>query len=123
MVEPGIDKGCSYMTYGAVLRRRQVSCVLAGRVGAIVAGLTVIRNTGMVKNCGHEGTAGHVADIAILGCRDVVDPGIFADCVDAVMAGITAFAYNIRPAVIDKPAHKGGRVVADTAIGTGNRVG
>ena len=122
MIEPGIRKVRGDMACRTVLCRRQVVDMLACRRYAIMAGHTVVCDTGVIEHRGHEGTAGHVADIAILGRRHVIRLGALTDGDEIVMAGITTLAHDVRPAVIHECTDECGRVVADTAIGAGCRM-
>ena len=66
MIEPGIGEVRGDMTHRAVLRRRQMVYMLAGRCSAIVARRTVTGDTCVIEHRGYEGTAGHMADTTIL---------------------------------------------------------
>lgn len=119
MVEPGIDKCGSDVAKRTVLRGRQVGCMLAGRVGAVVTGLAVVRDAGVVEHRRHKGATGHVADAAILGRRHVIRLCVLTRGIDAVMTGVTPGCQNLGTRMVDKCIGETGRVVAHGAITTG----
>ena len=88
----------------------------SGRSCTIVAGGTVIGNTGMIKHRRYKGAAGYVADIAILIRWNVA--GIFTGRTTsaAVMTGLALFTYDIRAGMVDKSIEEVCRVMAGAAI-------
>ena len=88
----------------------------SGRSCTIVAGGTVIGNTGMIKHRRYKGATGYVADIAILVCWNVT--GMLADraTCTAIMTGLALFTYDIRAGMVDKSIEEVCRVMAGAAI-------
>ena len=118
VIKLGTGKGRGVMAHRAIPGCVLVNWIIRrpGRRSTIVAGRTVINDAGMIEHRWCKGTAGYVADIAILG-------GVLMNCVIrrsdywiSVMTGLTASTDNIRAVVIDKRVGKVIRVVADTAI-------
>lgn len=87
----------------------------AGRRDAIVTGRAVIDDTGVIEHRRRKG-AGHVTDIAILVCRNVVGFGALADCDDTIMAGIATITHHRGTVVINKGRRKNVGIVAYPAI-------
>jgi len=126
VIERGIGKGCWRMAHRAILGNRDVGrvdlCIRAGCIDAIVAGGAVAHDSPMIEHRWRKGPAGHVADTAILGCRDVIGLVDFTSSIDTVMAGIAAHGENGGVAVIDKRVGKIDRVVTQGTIGGSDRV-
>ncbi len=122
MIESRIGPVRGDMTYRAVLRGRQVVVRLAGRIRTVMARLAVVGDACVIEHRRHEGATRNVADVTVLGRRHVVDRGILSYRIDTVVTGIAALAHDIRSTVIHKRANESRRVVADTAIGIGDRV-
>ena len=82
VLEPGVGKGGRGMAHRAILGGWDVVRVdlrlLAGGGNAIMAGGAVIHDTGVTEHRRLEAAAGHVADPAILGCRNVA--GVHTFC-------------------------------------------
>jgi len=83
-----------------------------GCAAAVVAGCTIIGDSGMVEHRRAEG-AGYVADSAILVGSNM--PGILAGCSHPV-TGIAALADYVGARVIDDRGYEGELVVAVAAI-------
>ena len=92
---------------------------LSGRSYTVMAGRTVIHYPGMAEHRGHEGTAGHVADVAVLGRRHMIRLRVLAGGIGAVVAGVTALADHIGTTVVDKGVQETARVMAHGAVTTG----
>ena len=126
MFKPGISKGSRSMAYRAILGDGDVRRVGfgggAGCVDTIVAGRTVIDDTGVIEYSRCKGSAGHVTDAAILGGYHMgrIDLRIFASGGGTVMAGIAARGQHDGIAVIDKRVGKTNRVMAKSAIVSGS---
>ena len=88
----------------------------AGCCYTIVAGCTVIGNTGMVKHRRYKGAAGCVADIAILIRWNVAGMLAGRTACTAIMTGVAPFAHNVGSAVVDKCTEEISRVMAGAAI-------
>ena len=88
----------------------------AGCCDTIVAGGTVIGNTGMIKHRRYKGAAGYVTDITILRCWNMA--GMLADRATsaAIMTGLALFTDDIRAGMVDKCIEEISRVMAGTAI-------
>jgi len=108
---------------GVMAHRAIPGCVLVnwvirrpGRRSTIVAGRTVIHDTGMIEHRRRKGTAGYVTDTAIF--RSVLVNCVIRrpDYRSSVVTGLTASTRNIRAGVIDKRVEKVNRVVADNTI-------
>ena len=121
MIEPGIRKVRGDMECRTVLCRRQVVDMLACRRYAIMARHTVVCDTGVIENRGHEGTAGHVADVAILRGRHMrrIDLGVLTGCINAIMAGVTPGSPHLWAVMVDKRIGKIARVMAHGTITAG----
>jgi hypothetical protein len=63
VIEPGASKSSGVMAYGAILGGRKMAAILDGSYcsRAIVAGCTVIHDTGMIE-CRISKSAGYVTD-------------------------------------------------------------
>ena len=68
----------------------------------------------MVEHRWRKGTAGYVADIAILGCCHMGRIGLrtLTGCIDTIVAGITPLTHNFRSIVVDKRIEEISRVMA-----------
>lgn len=80
------------MTRRAILGGRNVGGVDLGglpcRYRAVVARRAIANDTGMVEYRRRKRSAGHVTGAAILASGDVIGLGIFARCIDAIVAGV-----------------------------------
>lgn len=78
----------------------------------------VVNDTHMVEHCGHKCTAGHVADVTVIGCRHMrrISLCALARCVDTVVARFTPLTHNIGPAVINKRVEETCRVMAYSTV-------
>ena len=121
MIEPGIRKVGSDMACRTILCRRQVVLCLAGCGCTIVARLTVVCDTGVIEHGGHEGSAGHVADVAILRGRYMrrIDLGVLTGSIDTVVAGVTPGSPYLWTVMVDKRIGKIARVMAYGTITAG----
>jgi len=123
--KPGIGKGSRSMAYRAILGDGDVRRVGfsggAGCVDTIVAGRTVINDTGMIEYCRCKGSAGHVTDAAILGGYHMgrIDLRIFASGGGTVMAGIATRGQHRGVGMVDIGVGKISRVMAKCAIVSG----
>ena len=100
MIERRACKGSGLVTCGTVLCRPDGDMLRmhARRAEAIVAGGTIINDTGMIEDRCRKGAAGHVADAAIL-VRDQmwrVDLGGLADGIDPIVAEAALSTDDIR---------------------------
>ena len=115
----GTDKGRGVMAYGAILAiRGKMGRCQASRCYTIMARGTVIGNTGMIEHRWYKGTAGHMADLAIFsGCHmGWIGFGIFADCINTIVAEITPFTRNVGAVMVDKCTEETGCVMAHATI-------
>ena len=119
MVEPGIDKRGSDMAYGTILRGRQVGTVLAGRGYTIVAGRAVVDDAGVIEYRRDKGSAGHMANVTVLGCRHMIGLRVLTGGVGTIVAGITTLTHDLGSVVIDKGIEETGGVMTDAAIPAG----
>lgn len=126
MVKCGLGKCCGGMAHRTILGDRNVGWidlgVGSGRNDAIVARRTVVDDPAMIEYSRCKRSAGYMADSAILGCYDVVDLGVLAGRIGAVVAGIAAHSQHGGVAVVDKRVGKIGRVMAQGTVGRGCRV-
>lgn len=111
------------MTHGTVLRRWNGNMVLrhALRRSTVVTGATVIHDAIMIEYRRSKGTAGYMADIAILGGHHVGRVGlcILAGSIGPIMTGIAPSTSNVRPIVVNECIGKIRRVVAHRAVSAG----
>ena len=125
MLKPGIGKGSRSMAYRAILADGDVRRVGfgggAGCVDTIMAGRTIIDDTGVIEYSRCKGSAGHVADAAILGGYHMgrIDLRIFASGCGTVMAGIAARGQHGGVGMVDIRVGKISRVMAKSAIVSG----
>ena len=133
--ETGIGEFRRHMTDRAILQvstpnrdiDRNVGRILlgirTGRDDAIVAAGAIVDNTAVIKHRWRKGTAGRVADIAILGGHYMADVHSFRRArAIGYMTGITTQRRHCGVGVIDEGVEKIAGVMADCAIGRGDRV-
>lgn len=112
VIKPSTGKGRRVVAHRTILVGLYVRGMFAGRIGTVVARGAVVGNTGVIEHGGGKGAARCVADTTILGGRHVVGFGIFASCLDAVVARIAPSGQHLSAGVVDERVCKIVDVVA-----------
>ena len=124
----GVGERCWRMAYRAILGDGDVPRVSfgigAGCIDTIVAGRTVINDTGVIEYCRCKGSAGHVTDAAILGSWHVrwIDLRTFASSGDTIVAGVAAGGQHGGIGMVDIRVAKISRVMTESAILSSRRM-
>ena len=120
MIKVGVRKRGRGMAHRAVLTGRNVRRidlgVFACGIRTVMTGSAVGDDAIVVEHRRREGPAGYVADSTVFAGRNMIRNGIFAGCIDPIVAGVASAAEHFGSSVIDKRFGKAAGVVTDRAI-------